>query len=642
MQSDSQTNLIRGLKNVASRHRRSMAAWLVAAVFVETLLFDIASQFIQFAVIGQMPRSLIAPAKWLGLEPGISFFGSHFFRASLLAVILLALRTICLSFRDRAADATALSIVGEIRSRLFRETHRTSGTLIAPEVADETIDLVENQAAAYGQAVADEHRIRDNTIVRLIFAFLIVAAIRIDFAAILACSTVLFRLLDRAVRNAADQERESQGRESDVLRHSLREELREAYQGRAIGSEMGQDRPSEDCLDRLTQRDEEFARNLRSIEAARRWGQVAIVALTLLCLATRSASESPTAFQSIALLTLGSFAAVFTLLDRSSRRRQQNRQPVIGAAPIERLHQALTSSARIWDISNPRILQPCRNQIHVDQIPLAIRPQDPGFLRTLDFVMPARRITAIVCPDAAYRAKLMRLLARWEDPESGRIEIDGVDLREFSIASTRLQIGTIRPEAYVNDGSVIENIVLNDPRANLSNIIDAAKAVHAHRMIQRLPSGYETVIDSDKPAGEQAYLRYLIALARGKWHDPSILIVEEPAAPMTRGMKELLRDAYRRLSQDRTVILFTRHAASVLAADQVIMIGQSRVISGDPRQLMISHKGFRRAMAEMGLGLKAKTRSKSKSRQRAAKLIVEGATKQEPPADLRQIDRKLS
>lgn len=619
-----------------------MAAWLMAAVFVEMLLYDIATQFIQFAVIGQYPRHLIAPAQWLGLETGTSFFGSHFFRACLFAVILLALRTLCLSFRDRAADATALSIVGEIRSRLFRETHRTSGTLIAPEVAEETIDLVENQAAAYGQAVADEHRIRDNAIVRLIFAFLIFASIRIDFAAILACATILFGLLNRAVRRAVEQERTAQAHESDQLRHSLREELREAYQGRAIGSEMGQDRPSEECLDLLTQRDEEFARNLRSIEATRRWGQVAIVALTLLCIATRSASESPTPLQAIALLTLGTFVAIFTLLDRTSRHRQPKRQPVAGEASIEKLHQALTSSARIWDVSSPRILQPCRNQIVVDKIPLAVRPQDPEFLRTLDFVMPARRITAIVCPDAVYRAKLMRLLARWEDPDSGRIEIDGVDLREFSIASTRLQIGTIRPEAYVNDGSVIENIVLNDPRANLSNIIDAAKAVHAHRMIQRLPAGYETIIDSDKPAGEQAYLRYLIALARGKWHDPSILIVEEPSAPMTRGMKELLRDAYSRLSQDRTVILFTRHAASVLAADQVIMIGKSRVIAGDPRQLMTSHKGFRRAMAEMGLGLKAKSRSKSKSRQRAAKRIIEGATMQEPPADLRQIDRKLT
>lgn len=642
MQSDSRSNLIRGLKNVATRHRRSMAAWLVAAVIVETVLFDIVCQFVQFAVTGQSPRCLFVPSQWLGLESGTAFIGSYYFRASLLAVFLLGLRTMCLSLRDEAVDATALSIVAEIRSRLFRETHRTSGTLIAPDVAEGTIDLIDSQASDYGRSVAEAHRNGDNVIVRLIFGFLILAAIRIDFAVILACAAVLFRLLERSVRKADEQERAAQSLESERLSHALREELREAYQARAIGAEMGQDRPSGDCLNRLTRRHEEFAHNLRTIVATRRWGQVAIVALTLLCLATRSASVGPTPFQSIALLTLGSFAAVFTVLERTSRDRQPKRQASPDSAPIDRIHQALTSSARIWDVSSPRILQPCRNGILVDQIPLAIRPQDPDFLRTLDILLPARRITAIVCPDAAYRSKLMRLLARWEDPESGRIEIDGVDLREFSIASTRLQIGTIRSDAYVNDGSVIENIVLNDPRANLSNIIDAAKAVHAHRMIQRLPNGYETLIDSDKPAGEQAYLRYLIALARGKWHDPSILIVEEPAAPMTRGMKELLRDAYRRLSQDRTVILFTRHAASVLAADQVVLIGRSRVITGQPDQLMATHNGFRRAMAEMGLGLKAKSRSKSKSRKRAARLFVEGAAKSELPADPGQIDRKLS
>lgn len=635
MNSDSRSNLIRGLKNVAAKPRRQMASWLVLAVVVELALYDVISQFIQFGAIGQVQQNLLIPASWLGLDRSGMFHGSALFRISFLTIILLSIRALCISMRDHYADVTSLWIVREIRDRLFRETHRTSGTLIAPELAEETIELIERDAKAYGSSVTDSCKIRDRNLVRVIFAFVVVAIIRIDFAVILGCSFALFYLLDKAVSRARQAERVAQDQESARLRRELREELREAYQGRAIGSEMCQDRPSEDCLERLSVRDEEFAFNARKLEIARRWGQIAIVGLTLLCLTTLAASQSPTPGETLALLTLGTFAAITSLLERTAAERVGDPETV----SIDRLHHALTSSARILDISNPGILQPCRNQVTIEKLPLGIHAQDPESLRELDVVLPARRVTAIVCPDAAFRSKLMRLLARWEDPSAGRILVDGVDLREFSIASTRLQIGTIRPEAYVNDGTIFDNIVLSDPRANLANVIDAAKAVHAHRMIQRLSAGYDTYIDSNKPAGEKAYLRYLIALARGKWHDPSILIVEEPAAAMTRGMKELLRDAYRRLSQDRTVILFTRHAASVLAADRVIMVGNSRVIIGEPGQLMATHKGFRRAMAEMGLGLKAKSRSKSKSKARTkAQRIV----KESLAADSGKTDMNLS
>lgn len=620
MNVDSQTNLVRSLTRIAAGHRRKMAVWLILAVFAEVLLFDIVSQYFQYGVLGEVPRPLAVSTRWLGLESGGSFQGSSLFRIAIAIVGLLGLRAALIGLRDREVDETAASIVFEIRTRLFREAHRTSGTLIAPEVAGRTSELVNVRATEYGRSFAEKLLARDLTIARLLAAFALAAWIRLDLAVILACGFLLFRLLDNAVRKAWEGELAAQAKEAERIRHTLREELREAYQGRAIGSEMGQDRPSDACLDRMTGRDDDFSRSFRSLDAARRWGQVAIVALTLLCMATRFASERPQPGDLLSFLALGSFAAMMTILERFSRQVRWPRAEDTGASAIADLNHALTSSARIWDKSAPRLMQPCRNNLTIDKIPLGLSPQAPETLNLIDAVMPARRVTAIVCPDAAYRSKLMRLLARFEDPESGSIQVDGVDLREFSIASTRLQIGTIRPEAYVNDGSVIENITLNDPRANLANIIDAAKAVHAHRMIQRLPLGYETYVDSDKPAAEQAYLRYLIALARAKWHDPSILIVEEPGAPMTRGMKELLRDAYRRLCQDRTVILFTRHATSVLAADQVILVGKRRVIAGEPAQLMATHKGFRRAMAEMGLGLKAKTRSeKARARRRASR-----------------------
>lgn len=609
MQSDSQTNLIRSLSRSARRPIRRMVVWLVLATLAEVLLYDIVSQYFQFGVLGEVPRPLAASSRWLGLENGTLYAGAALYRVALAFVALLSLRALLIGLRDRYGDEAAAQVVYELRSRLFREAHRTSGTLIAPESAGQTSDLIERRSVDYGRSFADDALKRYLTLTRLVCAFALCVWIRLDVAVILACGIALFRLLDTAVRRAWAAESDAQALETNRIRHGLREELRESYQCRAIGSEMGQERPSTECLDRLTSLDDAFAHGYRSINAARRWGQIAIVALTLLCLATRFASDRPQPGDLIALLALGSFAAIPTILERFLRQDRSASLETPGTSAIAQLNSALTRSARIWDQSTPRLMQPCRSGLTIEKIPLGISPQDPENLKLLDAFVPARRVTAIVCPNAAFRSRLMRLLARFEDPDAGGILIDGIDLREFSIASTRLQIGTIRPEAYVNHGTVLENIALKSPRANFANVIDAAKSVHAHRMIQRLPLGYDTLVDPDKQLGELAYLQYLIALARAKWHDPSILIVEEPSAPMTRGMKELLRDAYRRLCQDRTVIIFTRHATSVLAADQVIVFGKSRVIAGEPARLMTTHKGFRRAMAEMGLGLKPENRA---------------------------------
>ena len=602
-----------------------MAIWLSLSVLAEAAIFDVSSQFLQFLVLANVPNPIAVPPEWLGLSvPGI-LPGATVLRVALTLFVLLALRVLLIGARDAAADRMSLETVREIRSRLFRETHRTSGALIAPEIADQTIALFQRSAVEYGKAVAARHLADDQAIGRLAVAFAIAATIRLDFAVIFASGALLTWMLHRSVSEAIAVEAVDQAEESERLRNRLREELREAYQGRSIGSEIGQERPSESCLTRLEARDENFAANWRRLSSARRWGQVAIAGLVLLCLAMRTASERPSAAETVSLLSLGCLGCAVTILDRTSRITDTTPKPTSGLAMIGPVHQALTGSARIWDAGNAQVMQPCRKALTIEGISLPGQSPDATHPRTLEARIPARRVTAVVCPDGAYRLKLMRLMARWEDPEIGRILIDGADLRDFSIASTRLQIGSIRAEAYVNNGSVIENIALDDPRADLLNVIEAAKAVHAHRMIQRLPQGYDTYIDSEKQPKDQAYLRFLIALARGKWHDPSILMVEEPALPMTRGMKELLRDAYRRLAQDRTVVLFTRHASSVLSADQVIMIGKARVIVGEPRNLLATHKGFRRAMAEMGLGLRPKAKSDSRSR------VAKASVKTTPP-----------
>ena len=137
------------------------------------------------------------------------------------------------------------------------------------------------------------------------------------------------------------------------------------------------------------------------------------------------------------------------------------------------------------------------------------------------------------------------------------------------------------------------NIGLGDPRNTLQRVIEAAKVAHAHHFIQDLPNGYDTVIG---PLGH--YLKpdeqLRIALARAFLHDPSIMIIEEPASPIDHEVRLLLDDTLTRLGADRTLIILPHRLATVMACDNVVLLENGRVVEVDaPARLQADSKLFR-------------------------------------------------
>lgn len=605
---DSLNNLIRGLRKTYKGSFWKLGLWTILAVSVECVTVDLASQFFQLSASGEVSQQLLLAPLILGVNSPANSAGPLILRMGSLIVLCLAVRVWLVQRCHRQSERISGSISKELRTRLFRESHRASGMLITPEHADLTIDVIESASLEYGHAVANQLEDRLVNSVRLLAGFSMIALIRWDWALILGSGSILMWVLNRQVRIAETESAQQSALGSDRLRSSFQEEIREAYQARAVGSEMGSGRPSDIWINRWADWDQSVSSSIFSIKQTENWARLAIIALMVFAISLRTASQSVSPSSMIALFTLGTAGLMILTL-----RRDQPDDLNEGLNQIESIYQALNSSVRLWDLSDAVAMQPCRSSVRIEALPLGLGPEDPRSQILLSSNIPARKVTAIVCPDVSQRRKLMRIIARWEDPSSGRVLVDGVDLRSCTNASTRLQIGTIRSDSYVNSGTILQNITLNDPRGDLLNAIDAAKDVHAHRIIQRMPEGYQTQIDLTKSPEESIYSRFLIALARGKWHDPSILLVEEPSPGMTRSMRELLRDSYRRLSRDRTVLLFTRHAATVLAADYVILISPKKVVQGSPKTLLKTHAGFRRAMVQMGLGLKQKNSSKPKT-----------------------------
>ena len=608
MVSDSKKSLRRAIRKNVQGLFFKITVWTLLGVGAELLAIDFGSMTLQYMATGGIGQPLLIDPGLLPLGERSDYVGPTVILMvaglafSLLLAILLA------QVADRLTRQSGLIIATDLRTRLFRETHRTSGQLITPNAMPTTMALIETAAIRYGQVVAGNFRHRRLVLLRNILLICLLAMVRVDWAAMIAAGAVLINLLKiyHSRHNKADEARETEAERA--ISDAFREELRESHQARVIGSPQGKGRPSDEWINIWEERDRLISEKRAYRHANMRLARLSLICLVVATIALTSIGQPMGAPSLLAILSIVTGGMILRSIAEYGRRSAGSEEQW-----LDPIHQALHESVRIWDVTDATTMRPCGQYINAKGLPMGVSPDDPRSVRKFSFEIPAHKVTAIVCPDVKLRRKLMHYLGRWEDPFAGEIQLDGLDLRQYSIASTRLQIGSIRSDSYLNNGPVLENITLNDPSGDLMSAIAAARDVHAHRIISKLPNGYQTMINADNPFELPVYDQFLIALARGRWNDPSVLLVEEPAQSMSRGIRELLRDSYRRLARQRTLVIFTRHAASVLAADHVIIIGNRKVLEGTPADLVQTNKNFRRAMLHMGMGLKPKGRPERNS-----------------------------
>jgi ABC-type multidrug transport system fused ATPase/permease subunit len=237
-------------------------------------------------------------------------------------------------------------------------------------------------------------------------------------------------------------------------------------------------------------------------------------------------------------------------------------------------------------------LNPVREQITFENVELESR-SGRRLLEGISMEIPAGARTAIMGQDEDAKLALVCLIPRLIDPRSGRVLVDGHDLRDATFESVRAQVATVLQADLVFTDSVLVNIGLGDPMNTLPRVIEAAKLAHAHHFIQDLPHGYDTTIG---PLGH--YLKpdeqFRIALARAYLHDPSILIIEEPNTPIDEDTKHFIDDTLSRLAIGHTMIILPHRFATVRSCDYVVVLQNGRVEDfGSPHQLQTESKLFR-------------------------------------------------
>ena len=219
-------------------------------------------------------------------------------------------------------------------------------------------------------------------------------------------------------------------------------------------------------------------------------------------------------------------------------------------------------------------------------------------LQNISFTAEPGRMVALVGPTGVGKTTIISLIARFYDPESGKITLDGRDLRDISLSSLRNQISIVLQDIFLFNGSVADNIAYGCKAATKEEIIQAARAARAHTFISELPEGYDTVIGERgvKLSGGQ---KQRLSIARAVLRNTPILILDEATAAVDVETEAQIQQAIQELAENRTIIVVAHRLSTVKRADQILVIQDGKIAESGNHMELLSHNGLYRQLYDI-------------------------------------------
>jgi ABC-type multidrug transport system fused ATPase/permease subunit len=261
-----------------------------------------------------------------------------------------------------------------------------------------------------------------------------------------------------------------------------------------------------------------------------------------------------------------------------------------GMAALDKIFDLLDTSPDMTD--KPGALDPgeIRGELRLEDVSFSYSGDGEWALREVDLLVPAGQTVALVGETGAGKSTLAKLVARFYDPQVGRVLVDGHDVRDLQAKALRRQLGIVPQEGFLFSGTVRENIAFGRPDASEEDIREAARAVGADGFIERLADGYGTEV-GERGAHLSAGQRQLVAFARALLAGPRILILDEATSNVDVRTERTIEQGLERLLHGRTAMVIAHRLSTIRRAGRIVVLEHGRIVEAGTHDELIAAGG---------------------------------------------------
>lgn len=262
-----------------------------------------------------------------------------------------------------------------------------------------------------------------------------------------------------------------------------------------------------------------------------------------------------------------------------------------GMTGIERFFEVMDTEPEIKDAEDAKDLEDIKGEIEFCDVTFSYSEDNEEVLQNVSFKIKAGENVALVGPSGGGKTTICSLIPRFYEADSGRISIDGNDIRKVTLKSLRSKVGVVQQDVYLFSGSVYDNIEYGAPGATKEQIIEAAKLSGAHDFIMELPDGYDTYVGERgvKLSGGQ---KQRISIARVFLKNPPILLLDEATSALDNESEFLVQKSLQKLSVGRTTITVAHRLTTIKNADRIFVITKNGIAEEGTHAELVEKQGI--------------------------------------------------
>jgi ATP-binding cassette subfamily B multidrug efflux pump len=255
-----------------------------------------------------------------------------------------------------------------------------------------------------------------------------------------------------------------------------------------------------------------------------------------------------------------------------------------------RLFEMLDLQPTVRQASQALVLDKPQGVLRFEKVGFSYRPGGPEVLSDVSFEVGPGRTLGILGAPGSGKSTIAHLVARFYDVSTGRITLDGHDIRHLTLSSLRGAVGSVQQDVFLFDNSVAENVAYTDPQAEQERIVEAATTAHIHEYVQSLPETYDTLV-GERGVGLSGGQRQRLSIARGVMPEPAILLLDDATSAVDTATEHRLRQALRQAAAGKATIIIAHRLSSLMHADEIIVLDKGRIVERGNHARLLAQGG---------------------------------------------------